>query len=92
MAQSVHVRTLPKEFSCHCNPNGSWCIGWAPPPTTKARMEAKTYNAHKPAKFAVRFYVVTGSVKPYISSFFDNRAGNKTGVCGAVDYTGFSVS
>ena len=30
-----------------------------PPPTTKARMEAKTYNAHKPAKFAVRFYVVT---------------------------------
>jgi hypothetical protein len=55
-------------------------------------MEAKTYNAHKPAKFAVRFYVVTGSVKPYISSFFDNRAGNKTGVCGAVDYTGFSVS
>ena len=54
---------------------------------TKARTEAKTYNAHKPAKFAVCFYAVTGSVNPYISSFFDNRAGNKTGVCGAVDYT-----
>jgi hypothetical protein len=37
---------------------------------TKARTEAKTYNAHKPAKFAVCFYAVTGSVNPYISSFF----------------------
>jgi len=54
---------------------------------TMARTEAKTYNAHKPAKFAVHFYAVTGSVNPYISSFFDNCAGNKTGVCGAVDCT-----
>jgi hypothetical protein len=53
---------------------------------TKARTAAKTFTAKNPAKFAVRFYAVTGSVNPYISSFFDNRAGNKTGVCGAVDY------
>jgi hypothetical protein len=50
---------------------------------TKARTAAKTFNAQKPAKFAVRFYAVTGSVNPYISSFFDNRAGNKTGVWGS---------
>jgi hypothetical protein len=42
-------------------------------------------NAKK-AKFAVQFYAVTGSVNPYISSFFDTHAGNKTGVCGTVEY------
>jgi len=51
----------------------------------KARTGAKTFNAKKPDKFAVRFYAVAGSVNPYISSFFDNRAGNKTGVCAAVN-------
>ncbi len=53
---------------------------------TKARTTAKTYNANKPAMFAIRFYAVTGSINPYISSFFDNHAGNKTNVCGAVEY------
>jgi hypothetical protein len=43
----------------------------------KARTTAKTYNTNKPAKFAIRLYAVTGSINPYISSFFDNRAGNK---------------
>jgi hypothetical protein len=53
---------------------------------TKGRTGAKTFNAKKPDKFAVRFHAVAGSVNPYISSFFDNHAGNKTGVCAAVDY------
>jgi hypothetical protein len=54
---------------------------------TKARTTDKTYNANKPAKFAIRFYAVTGAVTPYISSFFDNCAGNKTNICDAVEYT-----
>jgi len=53
---------------------------------TKARTGAKTFNAKKPDKFAIRFYAVAGSVNLYISSFFDNGAGNKTGVCAAVDF------
>jgi len=53
---------------------------------TKARTKAKTYNANKPCKWGVRFYAVNGAVIPYLSSFFDNRAGNTTGRSGAADY------
>ncbi len=49
---------------------------------TEARTAAKTFNAKKPAKFAVRFYAVAGSMNPYFSSYFDIQAGNKTGVSG----------
>jgi hypothetical protein len=53
---------------------------------TKARTKAKTYNANKPCKWGIRFYAVNGAVIPYLSSFFDNRAGNTTGRSGAEDY------
>jgi hypothetical protein len=75
-----HSQPLLEHFIRNCaevaTPKGpsalDECSAW-----TKARTAAKTFNAKKPAKFAVRFYAITGSVNPYISSFFDNRAGNK---------------
>ncbi len=66
-------------------PCGIVFLCWNISSKTVARTGAKTFNAKKPDKFAVRFYAVAGSVNPYISSFFDNRAGNKTGVCAAVN-------
>mmetsp|Transcript_13330 Transcript_13330/g.19112 ORF Transcript_13330/g.19112 Transcript_13330/m.19112 type:complete len:325 (-) Transcript_13330:473-1447(-) len=53
---------------------------------TKACTKAKTYNANKPCKWGIRFYAVNGAVVPYLSSFFDNRAGNTTGRSGEEDY------
>jgi hypothetical protein len=53
---------------------------------TKARTEARTYNASKPAKCAIHFYAVIGSINPYMPNIFNNLSGNKTNVCGAVDY------
>ena len=53
---------------------------------TKARTRAKTYLPSKPDKYAIRFYAVVGHKYVYLSSMFDNRAGNKTGVSGVQDY------
>jgi hypothetical protein len=53
---------------------------------TKARTRAKTYSPNKPDKYAIRFYAVVGHKHCYLSSMFDNRAGNNTGVEGVHDY------
>jgi hypothetical protein len=53
---------------------------------TKARTKAKTYSPNKPAKYAIRFYAVVGHRFCYLSSMFDNRAGNTTGIPGIHDY------
>jgi hypothetical protein len=53
---------------------------------TKARTKAKTYSPNKPAKYAIRFYAVVGHKFCYLSSMFDNRAGNSTGIEGVHDY------
>jgi hypothetical protein len=53
---------------------------------TKARTKAKTYSPNKPAKYAIRFYAVVGHKYCYLSSMFDNRAGNTTGIPAVVDY------
>jgi len=53
---------------------------------TKARTRAKTYSPNKPAKYAIRFYAVVGHKYCYLSSMFDNRAGNTTGIAGIHDY------
>ncbi len=45
---------------------------------TKARTKAKCFNAEKPDKFAVRFYVVVSSAFTYVHSMMDNRSGNTT--------------
>ncbi len=52
----------------------------------KACTRAKTYLPSKPDKYAIRFYAVIGHKYVYLSSMFDNRAGNKTGVLGVQDY------
>lgn len=54
---------------------------------TKARTRAKTYSPNKPAKYGIRFYAVVGHKFCYLSSMFDNRAGNQTGVVAIHDYT-----
>jgi hypothetical protein len=53
---------------------------------TKAKTKAKTYSPNKPAKYATRFYVIVGHKYCYLSSMYDNRAGNSTGVNGVHDY------
>ena len=53
---------------------------------TKARTKAKTYSPNKPAKYAIRFYAVVGHRYCYLSSMFDNRAGNSTGIAAIDDY------
>jgi len=53
---------------------------------TKARAKAKTYSPNKPAKYATRFYAVVGHKFCYLSSMFDNRASNSTGIEGVHDY------
>ena len=50
---------------------------------TKARTTASSYLPSKPDKYATRFYTVVRSRSTYVSSIFDNRAGNKTGESGA---------
>jgi len=52
----------------------------------KARTKAKTYSLNKPAKYAIRFYAVVGHKFCYLSSMFDNRAGNSTGIVGVHYY------
>lgn len=84
-----HSRSLLEHFTKNCaevaTPIGPSALDECSA-RTKARTAAKTFNKNKPAKFAVRFYAVTGSVNPYISSLYDNRAGNKTGIPAAIDY------
>ena len=46
---------------------------------TKAHTRAKTYFPNKPVKYAICFYAVAGHHDCYLSSTFDNRAGNTTG-------------
>ena len=53
---------------------------------TKARTRAKTYCPNKPAKYGIRFYAVVGHKYCYLSTMYDNRAGNRTGVQGVHDY------
>jgi hypothetical protein len=53
---------------------------------TKAHCKAKTYSPNKPAKYAIRFYAIVGHKYCYLSSMFDNRAGNSTGIDGVHDY------
>jgi hypothetical protein len=53
---------------------------------TKARSHAKTYLPIKPDKYGIRFYTVGSHRYCYISSFFDNRAGNQTGISGPTEY------
>jgi hypothetical protein len=53
---------------------------------TKARTRAKTYSPNKPAKYGIRFYAVVGHKYCYLTSMFDNRTGNGTGVEGVHDY------
>jgi len=53
---------------------------------TKARTRAKTYCPNKPAKYAIRFYAVVGHQYCYMSTMYDNRAGNTTGISGIDDY------
>jgi len=53
---------------------------------TKARTKAKTYSPNKPAKYAIRFYAVVGHKFCYLSSMFDSRSGNSTGIEGVHDY------
>jgi hypothetical protein len=52
----------------------------------KAHRKAKTYSPNKLAKYAIRFYAVVGHKFCYLSSMFDNRAGNSTGIEGVHDY------
>jgi len=47
---------------------------------TKAWSNAKTYSPNKPAKHAILFYAVNGHQFCYLSSMFDNQAGNSTGI------------
>jgi hypothetical protein len=53
---------------------------------TKARTRAKTYIPIKPDKYGIRFYAVVGDRYCYMSSFFDNRASNNTGIPGPTEY------
>ena len=53
---------------------------------TKARTTASSYLPSKLGKYAIRFYAVVGSKNTYVSSKFDNRAGNKTGESGAESF------
>jgi hypothetical protein len=54
--------------------------------TTKACTRAKTNLPSKLDKYAIHFYAVVGHKYVYLSSMFDNRAGNNTGVSGVQDY------
>jgi hypothetical protein len=45
---------------------------------TKACTRAKSYNANKPDKFAIRFYTVVSSTFTYCHSMVDNHSGNTT--------------
>jgi hypothetical protein len=54
--------------------------------TTKAHTRAKTYLPSKPDKYAIHFYAVIEHKYANLSSMFDNRAGNKTGVMVVQDY------
>jgi len=53
---------------------------------TKARTKAKAYSPNKPAKYAICFYAVVGHHHCYLSSMFDNQAGNSTGIAAIHDY------
>ena len=53
---------------------------------TKARTRAKTYSPNKPAKYGIRFYAVVGHKYCYLSSMFDNRSGNQTGIPAVRDF------
>jgi hypothetical protein len=54
--------------------------------TMKACTKAKTYSPNKPAKYGIRFSAVVGHQYCYLSSMFDNQAGNSTGITAIHDY------
>ncbi len=53
---------------------------------TMARAWAKMYSPNKPHKYGICFYAVVGHKYCYLSSMFDNQAGNQTGIEGVHDY------
>jgi hypothetical protein len=53
---------------------------------TKAWSKAKTYSPNKPAKYAIHFYAIVGHQYCYLSSMFDNNAGNIKGMEGVHNY------
>jgi hypothetical protein len=56
---------------------------------TKARTKAKTYSPNKPEKYGNRFYAVVRHQNCYLSSMFDNPAGNLMGIPAIHDYCYF---
>ena len=85
-----HSRSLMEHFEANCVsvavPEGTLALDEASL-ATKARTLAKTYNASKPAKYAIRFYAVVGNCGPYIFSLQDNKRGNKQITSAALDYS-----
>ncbi len=53
---------------------------------TKARSKAKTCSPNKPEKYAIHFYAIVGHQYCYLSSMFDNNAGNTMGMEGVHNY------
>jgi hypothetical protein len=49
-------------------------------------MKAHFYSLNKLDKYAICFYPVVGNKYYYLSSIFDNRAGNTTGISEVQDY------